>query len=306
MKISKVLLRWYKSFNANYMGYTDRQRDVLTRPWNILAVEDGELADDPFIEIPIEDDITTLVGANESGKSHLLSAIAKVITGQGIPENGEYSRTDVCHYAALRSKNADLWPNIGLELIPSGQDELEELLRAAGVPSVDRGTDETMPRITIILAPDGEQRAACLYLDAAGPEFPLDENSLGKVRKCLPRLEFIDSGAAIPDRIALVSLLKAYGSKKFKEARLYEFETAQEAANLVAQLTAVSKDKPLPDDRIAKIQDLATRLKSGELKYKSDRALEVLLFDNVLGIKQEAIEYLYSHWKNAIAATSKV
>ena len=32
-------------------------------------------ADYPFIEISLEDDITTIVGGNESGKSHLLSAI---------------------------------------------------------------------------------------------------------------------------------------------------------------------------------------------------------------------------------------
>lgn len=112
MKVASVLLRWYKSFNVNYMNYPDRRSGVAHRPWNRL----GRPADDddafPFIEIPLEDDITTVVGANESGKSHLLSAISKVLTGKGIPDSkgkpGQYSRTDLCHYTSPRSKNACL------------------------------------------------------------------------------------------------------------------------------------------------------------------------------------------------------
>jgi hypothetical protein len=86
MRVAKVLLRWYKSFNVNYMGYSDRRAGVSARPWNLLSRPTGDETHFPFIEIPLEDDITTVVGANESGKSHLLSAISKVITGEGIPD----------------------------------------------------------------------------------------------------------------------------------------------------------------------------------------------------------------------------
>ena len=83
MRISKVLLRWYKSFNINYLGYDDRRQDVIDRPWNAIGLgEDQESY--RFVEIPIGDSITTIVGANESGKSHLLSAINKVMKGVGI------------------------------------------------------------------------------------------------------------------------------------------------------------------------------------------------------------------------------
>jgi len=62
MKVASVLLRWYKSFNVSYMNYPDRVAGVAHRPWNRL----GRLTDDddafPFIEIPFEDDITTVVG----------------------------------------------------------------------------------------------------------------------------------------------------------------------------------------------------------------------------------------------------
>src|SRR5947209_16779337 len=158
MKISKVLLRWYKSFNVNYMNYPDRRSGVTPRPWNRLG---GQPADEdafPFIEIPLEDDITTVVGANESGKSHLLSAISKVITGKGIPESkgkaGIYSRTDLCHYTSPRSKNADDWPHIGLQFHGVTQDDLKKLGEAIGNQNL--GTKEPAKNylLTLILAPD--------------------------------------------------------------------------------------------------------------------------------------------------------
>lgn len=82
-----------------YYGYDDRRHGVLDRPWNGLGLN-GDTDSYRFVEIPIHNSITTIVGANESGKSHLLSAISKVITGVGIPDDREESRfdvTDLCH-----------------------------------------------------------------------------------------------------------------------------------------------------------------------------------------------------------------
>jgi hypothetical protein len=69
MKVSKVLLRWYKSFNINYLGYDDRRCGVEDRPWNKAALNDVAGSDYRFIEIPFEDDITTVVGVACSPKS---------------------------------------------------------------------------------------------------------------------------------------------------------------------------------------------------------------------------------------------
>ncbi|HUE74331.1 MAG TPA: AAA family ATPase [Pirellulaceae bacterium] len=81
------------------------------RPWTELRIPEGMGERFRFIEIPLEGDITTIVGGNENGKSHLLSAIAKVITGAGIPDERDkashFDRTDLCHYASVRNKNAD-------------------------------------------------------------------------------------------------------------------------------------------------------------------------------------------------------
>ena len=43
--------------------------------------------------IPIESNVTTIVGANEPGKSHLLTAIVKGISGNNI------KREDFCRYS---------------------------------------------------------------------------------------------------------------------------------------------------------------------------------------------------------------
>lgn len=104
MKASKVLLRWYKSFNVNYTQYSDYGAKTVPRPWNTLLLPDATESDLPFIEITLEGDITTIVGANESGKSHLLSAISKVVMGKGLQEIDRkarpFSRTDLCHYSS--------------------------------------------------------------------------------------------------------------------------------------------------------------------------------------------------------------
>src|SRR5215211_2735800 len=93
MKLTRVLLRWYKSFHLNYRGTVDKGETKSYRAWNTIFPSFAPQEEFPFIEIPIEDDITSIVGANESGKSHLLNAISKVIRGVGIEPDDEFRQT---------------------------------------------------------------------------------------------------------------------------------------------------------------------------------------------------------------------
>jgi predicted ATP-dependent endonuclease of OLD family len=61
---------------------------VKPKPWEKI-----DNAFYPYIEVPLDPTITTIVGANESGKSHLLSAIEKAISGNNI------ERSDFCRYS---------------------------------------------------------------------------------------------------------------------------------------------------------------------------------------------------------------
>ena len=77
MRIHEVWVRFYKSFNFDYElkatpGATQRSWQEIQDVWM------------PHIRIPIEPDITAVVGANESGKTHLLDAIKIVLTGEGL------------------------------------------------------------------------------------------------------------------------------------------------------------------------------------------------------------------------------
>lgn len=144
-------------------------------------------SDFPFIEISLEDDITTVVGANESGKSHLLSAISKVLTGQGIPEfdnaTSTYSRTDLCHYTSPRSKNAEDWPNIGLQFKDITQEELQAVGNAIGQQSLGKTSDSTPYVFTLVIAPDNEDTEAYVYLNGAEARIELDKTKLTELRR---------------------------------------------------------------------------------------------------------------------------
>lgn len=86
MRLTKVFVRFYKSFNYDY----ERKfaRTSSPDPWELL---DGAWY--PYVRMDLEPSVTTIVGANESGKSHLLDAIEKLITGSGI------DRSDFCRYS---------------------------------------------------------------------------------------------------------------------------------------------------------------------------------------------------------------
>jgi hypothetical protein len=63
VRIKTLYVRFYKSFNYDYLrkSHPDAQPD----PWDLVA--GGDLFY-PFIRVPLERGITTVVGANESGR----------------------------------------------------------------------------------------------------------------------------------------------------------------------------------------------------------------------------------------------
>ncbi len=90
MRLKKVYVRFYKSFNYDYERKFSRSSDP--EPWEIL--DDNWY---PFVRMDLEDTTTTIVGANEAGKSHLLDSIEKLITGK------EIERSDFCRYSKFFS-----------------------------------------------------------------------------------------------------------------------------------------------------------------------------------------------------------
>ena len=122
MFLKSVLIRFYKSFNYDYLRKSDSK---------VKTHHSWETFDEmwyPYVTIPIEHDVTAVVGENESGKSHLLHAIEQGISGQGI------TREDVCRYSIFFRVEAGKmhWPDFGFEWGLTNDDD-REVLKAAGI-----------------------------------------------------------------------------------------------------------------------------------------------------------------------------
>ena len=299
MKLTKVLLRWYKSFNVNYNGYTsDRRGGVVDRPWDTWKLNDQDEADFPFIEIPIEGDITTVVGANESGKSHLLGAISKVINGTGVPGDpfsinskpSSFTQTDLCHFSPMLSKNLETWPHIGLEFSELTPTETNSIAVALG-STTERPASAS---ITLLLMPEAGGKVARLFM--GDERFDLDQGRLQAVRRLLPQVKFINSQVPIADQVYLEDLLAAYGSSNFQGNLHIDALAAQEAATLLASLSVSpaiqGQTSAITQDQVNTINKVKS-LMLPQPKQSASFQLELMLFRDVLGIRLETLEKLY-------------
>ncbi|ROS54177.1 ATP-binding protein [Frigoribacterium sp. PhB24] len=94
MKLTRIDVRFYKSFNFDF--------ELKARPnAEREAWEDQEGPWYPFVRIPIDGNVTAIVGANESGKSHLLGAIKSALGVAAI------DRADFCRYSEQYSVQVD-------------------------------------------------------------------------------------------------------------------------------------------------------------------------------------------------------
>lgn len=90
MRLSKVYVRFFRSFSYDFAR---RMHPKATpRPWEMV---DGIWF--PFIKVDLDPEVTAVVGANESGKSHLIKAIRCALTGD------EIRRRDFCRYSSSYS-----------------------------------------------------------------------------------------------------------------------------------------------------------------------------------------------------------
>lgn len=103
VKLSTAYARFYKSFNFDHARKLDPRAE--TYPWEMFRGTSY-----PYVTIPIDRKITTVVGANESGKSHLLGVIKKAITGEKIEPR------DLCRYSPFFgvAQGQTCWPHVGV------------------------------------------------------------------------------------------------------------------------------------------------------------------------------------------------
>jgi hypothetical protein len=134
-----------------------------------------------------------VVGANESGKSHLLSAIEKGLTGEGL------SRNDFCRYSDFYTVEAGKWrwPDFAFEWTDLSAQEEDSIQKACGTSSANISRfvlfRKNRTRLTVYL-PDGQRGYAC---------YPINEDHQNLVETCLPSPLRINSNVALPDSVPI-------------------------------------------------------------------------------------------------------
>jgi AAA15 family ATPase/GTPase len=118
MRLVRVYVRFYKSFNYDY----ERKfaSGATADPWEMI---EGNWY--PFVRLPLDPSVTTIVGANESGKSHLLDSIEKATTGKGL------ERSDFCRYSRFFSvrEGERRRPDFGIELEITSSEDIDHATR---------------------------------------------------------------------------------------------------------------------------------------------------------------------------------
>lgn len=190
MKLSTVYARFYKSFNVDHV-----RKASGAAPKGDWEMFEGKWH--PYVEVSIDNRITTIVGANESGKSQLLSAIEKAVTGEG------FSQRDLCRYCDFFGVERDkvAWPHLGVAWIDLTAEEAAAVAEAAGTSA--EGVSHFMmfregpDHLTLWLPRANGQWISQVLAPSAAEAF---------TRNWLPRPYRIHSNIALPDAVPLAWL----------------------------------------------------------------------------------------------------
>jgi predicted ATPase len=191
MRLKKVFVRFYKSFNDDFLRKNDNR--VKPKPWEILG---GAFY--PYIEVPIEANITTIVGANESGKSHLLSAIEKAISGSNI------ERSDFCRYSHLFTvqQNELKYPDFGTEWCDLSEREKELFLQLADFP------EQAFIDTFFLFRKDINTLTVYLIEKEDYRPYIIASDKIDILHKLLPETFKIESDIALPSSVPIKKIIQ--------------------------------------------------------------------------------------------------
>lgn len=229
MRLTKLFIRFYKSFNYDYLRKI--QPNPKPQPWDYM---DEKFY--PYVQILIDREITTIVGANESGKSHLLKAIEKGVSGQDI-ELGDF-----CRYSQFRSgKQGELkFPDFGYEwsdLTPEDQKNIR-----SAVPNIP--TTTFFDRILMfrrnkddlkLYIPDGESKFT---------DYPVNSDNSAKFQDYLPHIFRIDSKVGLPETVPLGKIIDFAKNPKSDPPNVVENLERQERTELAKLLNDIAAKPP--------------------------------------------------------------
>ncbi|BAZ41990.1 ATP-dependent OLD family endonuclease [Calothrix sp. NIES-4101] len=218
MHLKTVFIRFYKSFNDDFLRKNDDR--VKPKPWEMVGNTFY-----PYIEVPIDPKITTVVGANESGKSHLLSAIEKAISGE------EIQRSDFCRYSPFFTvrQNELKYPDFGSEWSTPSKTEEGKLRMIAGIPENVRFDRflifrKNISELTVYLPEKGDYRP-----------YRIDQTKADDLQDLLPVPLKIESNIALPASVPIKKLAQL-GKRIDPNGRKFEVLDRKQRVNIIDAL----------------------------------------------------------------------
>lgn len=244
MRITRLYVRFFRSFNYDYERKA--HPDAQEADWERI---DGAWF--PFVRVDFDPAVTAVVGANESGKTHLLDALEIAITGKGI------HRRDFCRYSRLFSvqtgRRRD--PEFGLELAPESAEDLE-LASDLGL-SAKPGDTFAFVRL------DGGQAG---IVDPESGVRQLVTKDLQALESRLPTTFRLDTEVPIPDTLPLDALAgRERGPLSSRRKRFEVFDalnrpgSPDEVTQRIPALAATLADGGSPRDAEAQASEALGR-----------------------------------------------
>lgn len=236
MRLDSIFIRFYKSFNVDYMRQHDSR--VQKKLWEIIKADDTEMWY-PYIQVPIDPKITAVVGANESGKSHLLSAIEKAITGCDYKDQPISSR-DFCRYSErfLITSDKNRLPDFGTEWSYVSEKESKRIKAISDIPpsrSFDRFfLFRTSGNILNIYLPEEEGKYSF---------HQVNDQKVDEFRKILPGTRRLKNNIALPSSIPIQKLvLKVKGETNCTKYEILSATQRQKVRKLLDELCKNPED----------------------------------------------------------------
>jgi predicted ATP-dependent endonuclease of OLD family len=186
MHITSVLIRFFRSFNYDFLRKHNQNAEA--DPWEKIG--GGWF---PFVRVPLMSDITTVVGANESGKSHLLAAIQKALSGEAL------TRGDFCRYSQFFTVEEGKMrlPDFGFQFSGLSSADWELLKTFAAIKST-----EMVDNFTVIFS--GDQECQVWIAEGGAHKNYKVENSAELLKsQLIPKVFSINSKIALPGSISL-------------------------------------------------------------------------------------------------------
>jgi len=178
MRLVRIDVRFFRSFNYDFEFKS--RTDSEPHSW-----EEKDPAWYPFVRVSLEHDITAVVGANEAGKSQLLTAVKAALVGEPI------ERADFCRYSDLYS-------------VKDGEIRLPEF---GGTFDVEHGELDEIPELVGVkrftLYRPGNQ-APFLVID--GTRATISTTSAKTLQARLPKFHELKTDLAIPKSVSIRQL----------------------------------------------------------------------------------------------------